>query len=66
MKKNLLFALALLLSAISYAQTLNGFVGIGTTDPKAKGQSTTATGEGKTASENFSTTKTYQNYEFIN
>jgi hypothetical protein len=36
MKKNLLFALALILSAFSYAQTPNGFVGIGTTDPKAK------------------------------
>jgi hypothetical protein len=36
MKKNLLFALALLLSTISYAQTPNGFVGLGNTDPKAK------------------------------
>jgi hypothetical protein len=36
MKKNILFAVALLVSVISYAQTPNGFLGIGTTDPKAK------------------------------
>jgi hypothetical protein len=36
MKKNLLFAIALLVSVISYAQTPNGFVGLGNTDPKAK------------------------------
>jgi hypothetical protein len=35
MKKNLFFAVALLVSVISYAQTPNGFVGIGTTEPKA-------------------------------